>query len=204
MVLRKKKTAFGQELTAIGAITDKFTVDQIGLHLDSMIDKLSSLKSGNTTASHNALKKLVAAALDQIKLVGIGTEKEFKVDMKSKGNKLACKQKELQEAMRVLMAEHPGLENTASGQSSGKNEVETMYEAACDAAATLTEYSCVYVAMMSVNNPKLKDPGQVGQRIRQAIASALLTLNANRRANIFLERADEMQATLDTAVEGLK
>ena len=60
--VKKEVTAFGQELTVVGAITPNLTLEAIDLHLDSMIDKLEMLKSSNITTNQNALKKLDAAA----------------------------------------------------------------------------------------------------------------------------------------------
>ena len=157
--------------------------------------------------------------------------------MKSKGNKLASKQKEIRQSVQVLVGEHPGLAKTASGQASGAsantapgqaseasantasaqaseasantasgqaNEanalVVSLYEAASNAEATITEYTCIYVAMVTRSNPKLEEPGHVGQNIRMAVASALVTLKANRRANIFKDEVDEIQESLDKAV----
>ena len=76
--LCQTETAFGQELTAIGAITSSLTLVAIGLHLDSMIEKLMTLKNGNVTASHNALKKLVAEAQELFNLVDIKIVKKIK------------------------------------------------------------------------------------------------------------------------------
>ena len=72
--VKEEITAFGQELTAVGAITPNLTLEAIDLHLDSMIAKLETLKSSNITANQNALKKLDEAAWELIKLVDIKSE----------------------------------------------------------------------------------------------------------------------------------
>ena len=106
--------------------------------------------------------------------------------------------------MQVLEGEHPGLANTASGQASGTGALERMHDNTCDSVATITEYTCVYVAMMIINSPKLRDPGQAGQNVRTAVGLALVTLRANWKANIFNDRVNEIQEALDEAVEDTK
>jgi hypothetical protein len=73
-----------------------------------------------------------------------------------------------------------------------------------NAEATAAEYTFVYAAMQVSGDPKLGEVGQVGQSIRSALASALSTLKAKRKANIFTQRVDEIQAALDEAVDDTK
>ena len=69
---------------------------------------------------------------------------------------------------------------------------------------TMTEYTCVYVGMTLVKNPKLRIPTQVGVSVRTGLKSALATLSANRHTNIFRNEIMAVQATLDSAEEGAK
>ena len=75
---KEEVTAFGQELAAIGAITDSVSAPLIEAHLDSMILKLTTLKQGNQTANQNALKKKVEAAMKLVRQVDVKTGKSFK------------------------------------------------------------------------------------------------------------------------------
>ena len=124
--------------------------------------------------------------------------------MKTKGHKLAAKQKELKLSIKVLLEEHPVLANTASGQVSEASELQSIYENACDADATITEYTCVYVAMLVVKNPKMTLATQVGLSVRASLGSALATLKANRQTKIFSKEVDEIQDVLNKAVEDTK
>ena len=72
------------------------------------------------------------------------------------GDKLATKQHELKQAVGVLLAEHPELADTASGQEGVAGALESMHVDAKDLVATITEYTCVYVLMITICNPKLK------------------------------------------------
>ena len=76
--VKKEITAFGQELTGVGAFTPNLILEAIELHLDSMTAKLESLQSSNIFTNQNALKKLDHAATELFRLVDTKIEKEFK------------------------------------------------------------------------------------------------------------------------------
>ena len=96
--------------------------------------------------------------------------------MKVVGNKLAAKQNEIKQAVGVLVVEHPALTATASGQEGVAGALQSMHDDANVTVATITEYACVYVLMITICNPKLKDPGQTGESVRLALLRASTTL----------------------------
>ena len=121
--------------------------------------------------------------------------------MKVAGNKLAAKQNEIKQAVGVLVVEHPALTATASGQEGVAAALQSLHDDANATLATITEYTCVYVAMTISKNPKLLMANQLGAGVRASLGSALATLTKCRKTNIFKKEVDEIQATLDTVVE---
>ena len=201
---KKEATAFGQELADVGAITDIVSVPRIVEHVDAMILKLSTLKQGNDAANQNALKKINEEAMKLVAKVDVRTEKQFKEDMKKLGNKMAAGQSKLKGVIKLVKGENPGKFDAASGQTataSGQDALESIYAASLHTEATMTEYTCVYVAMTLSKNPKLLMANQLGAGVRASLGSALATLTKCRKTNIFKKEVDEIQATLDTVVE---
>ena len=96
--------------------------------------------------------------------------------MKNAGGKLAAKQNEIKTAAGVLVAEHPALTATASGQEGVGAALQSMHDDANVTLATIIEYTCVYVLMITIGNPKLKEPGQIGESVRVVVSRALTTL----------------------------
>ena len=132
--------------------------------------------------------------------------------MKKTGAKLATAQAGLNAVLKIIKAETPGIIDaasaaTASGQTTASDQtrVATELESACADAlktdATMTEYTCAYVAMTIVKNPKLKAATQAGKSLRNSLASTLTTLAKNQQANIFKTEVEEIQAALNVAVE---
>ena len=206
---KEEATAFGQELAEIGAITGSVSVARIAAHLDAMILKLTTLRKGNNTASLNALKQLNEAAKKSVAQVDVNTEKQFKEDMKKFGSKMGSAQRQLKAVIDVVKAENPGMLAAAeTSTASGETREATALESACAAAikteTTMTEYTCIYVGMTLVKNPKLRVPTQVGVSVRTGLKSALATLSANRHTNIFGKEINEIQVTLDSAEEVAK
>lgn len=87
--------------------------------------------------------------------------------------------------MGVLVAEHPALIATASGQEGVAAALQSLHDDANVTLATITEYTCVYVLMITSCNPQLKEPGQVGEAVRVVVSKALATLKENQPTNIF-------------------
>ena len=204
---KKEATAFGQELADVGAITDTVSAPRIVEHVDAMILKLSTLKQGNNTANQNALKKINEEAMKLVANVDVRTEKQFKEDMRKMGNKMAQGQSKLNGVLNIVKGENPGKFDAASGQTataSGQDALQSMYAASVRTECTMTEYTCVYVAMTLVKNPKLRLSNQVGAGIRANLGSSLATLTTRRTTNIFKKEVDEIQATLDSVVEANK
>ena len=157
--VQKEITAFGQELAAVGAITPNLTLEAIEVHLDSVIAKLESLKNSNISANQNALKKLNFVAMELIRLIYITTEKELKKDLKVVATKLGAKQNEIKAAVGVLVSEHPELTATASGQETVPTALQSLHDDANATIATIIEYFCVYVFMITIANPKSQRAG---------------------------------------------
>ena len=204
---KKEATAFGQELADVGAITDTVSVPRIVEHVDAMILKLSTLKQGNNTANQIALKKMNEEAMKLVASVDVRTDTQFKEDMKRMGNKMAQGQSKLNGVLKIVNGENPGKFDAASGQTataSGQDALQSMYAASVRTECTMTEYTCVYVAMTLVKNPKIRLSNQVGAGIRANLGSSLATLTTRRTTNIFKKEVDEIQATLDSVVEANK
>ena len=106
--------------------------------------------------------------------------------------------------MSVLLGEHPELADTAFGQEGGPGTLGSMHVNANDLGATITEYTCVCVFMITICNPKLKDPGQAGQSVRTAVTRALSTFKENRKTNTFNDKVSEIGESLNKAVEHIK
>ena len=103
------------------------------------------------------------------------------------------------------MLDAPSAEtSTASGQTREATALESMCAVAVNTESTMTEYFCVFVAMTIAKNPKLRMTTQVGVGVRASFGSALATLNANWQKNIFKTEVEEIQATLDGAVNANK
>ena len=202
--VQKEITAFGQELAAVGAITPNLTLGAIEVHLDNIIAKLESLKNSNISANQNALKKLDYVTSELIRHINIKTEKEFKNDLKVVASKLGVKQNEIKAAVGVLVSEHPALTATASGQEGVPAGLQSLHDDANTTVDTIIEYTCVYVLMITVANPKVKEPGQTGDTVRVALSRALATLKESRPTNIFKDRVIEIENFLTQCIEECK
>ena len=106
--------------------------------------------------------------------------------------------------MGVLVVEHPALTATASGQEGVAAALQSLHDDANATLATITEYTCVYVLMITSCNPKLKEPGQIGESVRVAVSRALNTLKENRPTNIFKDKVIEIENTLSQAIADTK
>ena len=119
---------------------------------------------------------------------------------------MAQAQAGLKAVLKIVKAENPGMidaasAETASGQTREATALESMCAAAVKTESTMTEYTCVFVAMTVLKNPKLRMATQVGKGVRGNLGSALATLNANRQTNIFKTEVEEIQAALNDAVD---
>ena len=201
-------TAFGQELEAIGAITETVSAPLILGHLDAMMLKLTTLKQGNNTANQNALKKTNEAGMKLFRQVNVKTEAQFKADMRKTGSKMAAAQAGLKAVLKIVNDENPGIIDAASAATASGQTTASGLESTCAAAlvteATMTEYTCTFVAMTIAKNPKLKTATPAGKSLRSSLASALATLAKNVQANIFKTEVEKMQADLNDAEEANK
>ena len=122
------------------------------------------------------------------------------------GTKMAQAQAGLKAVLKIVKAENPDMivaafAETASGQTRVATVLESMCADALKTDSTMTEYTCVFVAMTVLKNPKLRMATQVGKGVRESLGSALATLNANRQTNISKTEVEEIQVTLNDAVE---
>ena len=124
---------------------------------------------------------------------------------------MAQAQAGLKAVLKIVKAENPGMIDAASAETStafGQTREATALESMCAVAlkteSTMTEYTCVFVAMTVLKNPKLRMATQVGKGVRESLGSALATLNANRQTNIFKTEVEEIQVTLNDAVKANK
>ena len=106
--------------------------------------------------------------------------------------------------MGVLVAEHPALTATASGQEGVAAALQSLHDDANATIATIIEYTCVYVLMITIANPKAIGPGQAGDSVRVALSRALATLKENRPKNIPKDRVIEIENTLSQAIADTK
>lgn len=119
-------------------------------------------------------------------------------------SKLGVKQNEIKAAVGVLVSEHPALTATASGQEGVPAGLQSLYDDANTAVNTIIEYTCVYVLMITVANPKVKAPGQIGDSVRVALSRALATLKENRPKQLFKDRVIEIENILSQAIADTK
>ena len=129
--------------------------------------------------------------------------------MKKMGTKMAQAQAGLKAVLKIVKTENPDMivaafAETASGQTREATPLESMCAAAVKTESTMTEYTCAFVAMTIVKNPKLFMATQVGVGVRASLGSALATLNANRQTDILKTEVEEIQVTLNNAVEANK
>ena len=124
---------------------------------------------------------------------------------------MANAQKGLKGVLNIVKTENPGMfeaascdTSTASGQTREATALESLVAAASKTESTMTEYTCVFVAMTIAKNPKLRMATQQGVGVRASLGSALATLNKKRQTNIFKTEVDEIQNTLANAVEANK
>ena len=143
-----------------------------------------------------------------VRQVDVKIEKQFKDDMKKTGAKMATAQAGLNAVLKIVKAENPGIIDAASAATASGQTTASGLESACAAAlvteATMTEYTCTYVAMTIATNPKLKTATPAGKSLRSNLASALATLAKNVQANIFKTEVEKMQADLNDAEEANK
>ena len=106
--------------------------------------------------------------------------------------------------MGVLVCEHPALTATASGQEGVAAALQSLHDDAKATIFTIIEYTCVYGLMITIANPKVKEPGQTGDSVRVALSRALATLKESRPTNIFKDRVIEIENFLTQCIEECK
>ena len=116
------------------------------------------------------------------------------------GSKLANAQSKLKGVLNLVKTENPRVFDAASGQTSpasGQATLENICAAAVKTESTMTEYTCVFVAMTVVKNPTFSAASQAGETVRANLGQALATLRANRKTNISKTEVDEIQVAFD-------
>ena len=194
--LKKNEPAFGQELTKIGAFRAGGDSTSLSKFFDDMIDKLRVLESKKNSKTQSDIRKAIAATIGIINGICVTAEKQFRVDMKKAGTKLATQQKEVKALLTLLQVECPNVEAEAGASQQDDQTPAALYKKAENAEKICIEYTCVFVALQLWGNEGVHKDGANGESLRTSLAKALSTRAACACQDIFKPKMEEISKIL--------